>query len=87
MHWDLDPFGRCVGERGEVVLRGWASDDELWSMDLRVMWSSWVTVRPITTVRFLELDDPDRYVGPAVQMGPPCYDGPDGTTDLERGSP
>lgn len=56
-------------------------DEDIWPV-----WSSWVTMKPVVTTRFFELEDPDRYMGPAVQMGTAWYDRPDGTTDLERGA-
>jgi hypothetical protein len=62
--------------------------EQMWDEDLKGLWSSWVvSVKPVETISFWELDDPDRYIGPAVQMDAPCYDRPDGTTDLERGAP
>lgn len=58
------------------------SEDEVYTGEF----ATWVTVRGITTQRYLELEDPRRYKGPSVQMGVAWYDRPDGTTDLERGA-
>jgi hypothetical protein len=60
---------------------------ELWDRELKVIASSWVTIRPIETIRFLELEDPTEHIAPSVQMGTPWYDHPNGTDDLERGAP
>lgn len=61
---------------------------ERWDLDLKAIADAWVSkVRRVKTIRFLELEDPTGHTAPAVQMGTPWYDRPDGTTDLERGAP
>jgi hypothetical protein len=68
------------------VFDDWETD-EIWDRELKVIASSWVTVRPIETIRFVELDDPTDHIAPPVQMGTSWYDLPNGTDDLERGAP
>lgn len=40
-------------------------------------------VRRVETRSFLELSDPERNSDSSRHIGGSCYDGPDGTTDLE----